>query len=577
MFFSKKKSGSALDDTRKNGLHLSGTGLSYLKKHPIAYFCAEYAIDDSISFYAGGLGILAGDILIEAESKGIPLAAFGLFYRKGFSSYPKVKEGEEIIDPVQSGFTLIKNEKGEPIMVSIEIEERRIYCQAWARSWGEVTLYLLDTNVGENEEADRKITTYLYPDSFESRMIQEIVLGVGGVKLLRALNISPSIYHLNEGHTALAALALALSFQEDNPEVGNLAEAVGRVRHLIVGTKHTILPGAGIFFTKEQCAKYLSSYLRRHAIGDEEFFAMGSEDNNLDVFSTTLFLLRTAARVNAVSKVHSLFESQFCPECDELLPITNGISKKRWGIPALEGAKDDETFWKIHTEAKADLFQYIKDETGNTLDPNALTIVWARRIAEYKQPLLIFKDVERLKRILSNGVKPVNIIISGNAYAGDAISVMLLENVLLQIKNLGMKNVIYLPHYSIAVAGMLTKSADVWLNTPQKGKEASGTSGMKSALNGTLQLSVADGWFEEVKSDPSLWSLNDENTAEYLYDILEKEVIPTYFKRDAGGYPKEWILKMRKTRDIILNNYTSERMLSEYMSKLYFPNGLNKN
>lgn len=542
------------------------------RERPIAYICAEYAIDDLLPLYAGGLGILAGDILREAGEMGVPFVAIGLLYQKGFLSYPRRDKEDGIINPERSGFTRVKNTEGSPLVVGILVGDHEVYFQTWTQSWGSASIYLLDPCIAENiQESDRDITNYLYPEDFDQRVRQEIILGVGGVALLQALNISPSVYHLNEGHTSFAALALALQEIATSPEKKTYTQALEIMKPMIVGTKHTILPGAGIFFTKEQCSTYLGKLLQVHGVSEEEFFSLGLQGDNTELFSTTQFLLRSSIRASAVSRLHAEFEKKECPTCQELIPVTNGISATRWMRTALVPDMTDETLWQEHMAAKQDLVRDLQNTYGVAINPESMIIVWARRIAEYKRPLLLFEDMKRLARIVGNMKQPVTILISGNAYGWDTIATKLLETLLQTIKDLNQPSVMYLPRYSMGLSRSLVSGADVWLNTPQFGKEASGTSGMKSAINGALQLSVADGWFGEVKDEDCLWTLDPSQSAESLYDVLEREVIPTFYKRDDAGYPKEWISKMRKTRGIILEHYTARRMLEEYIAKLYFP------
>ncbi|MEO8637476.1 MAG: alpha-glucan family phosphorylase [Candidatus Taylorbacteria bacterium] len=574
MFSEKNKSGLVIDTIDIADLDTPEKKSQYLTKHPIAYFCAEYAIDDSIPIYAGGLGILAGDTILEAQEENIPFVAVGLFYRRGFASYPKIStKNQSPLDPAQSGFELVKNVRGDRILVSIPVGDREISCQAWVRTFGSAVLYLLDINIPENNEDDRKICTYLYPDSFENRMTHEIILGIGGVELLKLIHVNPSVYHLNEGHTGFAALALAVEYMKNNTDAPRLADAIEKVRPLVVGTKHTILPGAGIFFTKEQCKKNLFRYLSQHGVSVDELLSLGTENDDAEIFSTTRFLLRVSARANAVSKLHSLAEAKVpSPLHKELIPITNGINATRWMMPALGTSETSaESLWSIHTEAKRQLFEYIKAVNGIELNPESLAIVWARRIVEYKQPLLIFSDVERLRRILTDAKKPVAIIFAGNAYAGDSDAVKLLEETLMFIKSMNLPNILYLHDYSLSLCKKLSAGADVWLNTPQNGKEASGTSGMKAGVNGALQFSVEDGWVGEANLKDSMWSIEGSNIAEVIYSTLENKIIPEFFNREGYGMPDTWIAKMQKTRAVVLKDYSTRRMLADYMSKLYFP------
>ncbi|MEO6077774.1 MAG: alpha-glucan family phosphorylase [Candidatus Andersenbacteria bacterium] len=536
---------------------------------PVAYICAEYAIDDRLPIYAGGLGVLAGDILIEASEQDIPFVAVGLYNWKGFSSYPpRVKNGK-VADPQDIGFAVVHNESGDRVVISVVIGKKEIFAQVWKKAWGFASLYLLDTNIAENsDQYDKDIASVLYPEAFDERMRQEIVLGMGSVALFSALDIHPSVYHLNEGHMSFVALALALQ-EHQHPE--SFTDALDRVRPKLVGTKHTILPGAGLFFSKEQSNNYFGKIFQDAEINHDEFFALGTQEHDREQFSTTEFLLRACIRTSAVSALHADFEHKQCPECQILIPITNGISKSRWMLPALASEVSDEELWDIHNAGKQELAHVIQEKTGQVVDTKSLVIVWARRIAEYKRPLLIFQDMERLQKILENSTQPVTILFSGNAYGFDATAKGLLEQVIEMTKKADHGRVLYVPGYSLSLSKKLVAGADLWLNTPEFGMEASGTSGMKASINGILQLSVGDGWFGEVKDKDCFWTLDPGHTAESLYELLEHEVIPTFYARDDRGYPRQWINKMKQARRIILEHYTTSRMLDEYMHKLYFP------
>ena len=535
----------------------------------VAYICAEYAIDDRLPIYAGGLGVLAGDILIEASEQDIPFAAVGLFDRKGFASYPPRGDANTEVDPRDFGFALAEDGSGQRVVIRVLVAEREVFAQAWKKSWGFASLYLLDTNIPENNtDSDKNITSLLYPEEFDQRMTQEIILGMGSVALFEALDLHPDVYHLNEGHMSFTAIALAL---QERVGSESFTAALIKVRPKLVGTKHTILPGAGLFFSKEQSQHYFGKLFANYAVDHDEFFGLGIQGTDPNTFSTTDFLLRACIRTSAVSRLHAQFEQRQCPECQALIPITNGISKSRWMMPALSTVGSDEDLWNIHNAGKKELAYAIKERTGQSINTDSLVIVWARRIAEYKRPLLIFQDMDRLRAIIKNADRPVTLVFSGNAYGFDQTARDLLEQLMLLVQNIDGGRVVYVPGYSLSLSKYLVSGADVWLNTPEFGMEASGTSGMKASINGVLQCSVADGWFGEVADEDCFWTLDADVTADSLYTMLENEIIPAFYTRDEKGYPRLWIEKMKKTRNIVLERYTTTRMLGEYMSKLYFP------
>lgn len=550
---------------------------AYLNNSPIAYFCTEFGVEESLPIFAGGLGILSGDLLLEAGKQGLPFVGVGLFYHYGFAVHTPGKDivldGDDKIDPSQAGFSVLKD-GDKDFLVEIEVSSRKIFARTWTKAYGSAHLFLLDTDIDENTKEDRDVTGYLYHHNLEAKLLQELVLGIGGVRLLRHIGIVPSIYHLNEGHTSFAALAIATEYMHDHPETRSLAGAIDEVKKNIVASKHTVLPASGVFFSKEQFKGVIDAYLAQHNVDYDEFFVMGKSDSDGGWFSSTRFLIQSIIRGNAVSILHAAFEKKVHPH-SPLFGITNGVNVDRWRSkdwpsgPAKEAP--DETLFAFKIKKRAELVDLIKQKTGAELDPNALTIVWARRFAPYKRPELIFSDLDRLVNILESKEGPVQLILAGNASYDNEEGKVLLDKILGLIFDPRLKGrVVYLPGYSITMAHALIEGADVWLNTPIRGKEACATSGMKAALNGTLQLSTSDGWIEEVEWADKGWVLPAEDTANNLYEILEKEVVPTFYRK-SEGVAKEWLSKMRNMADRAENYYTTERMLNEYLEKLYFP------
>lgn len=543
-------------------------------KHPIAYFCAEYAAEDSLPIYAGGLGILSGDLLRQASEDQIPWVAIGLFYNRGFAMFTGPEETKRpMLNPRLSGFELLAEKDGTKIQLPIEIYDRTVYAQIWHKEYGTARLYLLDTDTELNSAQDRLITEYLYDENFSKRLLQEVILGIGGIKLLRHLNIQPKMYHLNEGHTSFAILALALEYLHDHPETKTFTEAFMAVREHIVATKHTILPGAGIYFTKEQFKEVISCYFDRYHASFDEFFELGKADDPV-VFSTTKFLLEGSVRSSAVSTLHAMFEKIKHPH-SPLLPITNGVFVPRWLnhrlTPEITVTASDSQLWGIHEGLRLELTKYVASQIGTQLDPQALTIVWARRFAGYKRPGLLFSDIKKLHELTHQNGKPVQIVIAGRAHPADREGNELIERIKAYAKSpefLG--RIVYLPHYSIRVARILASGADVWLNTPERGKEACGTSGIKASLNGVLQFSVSDGWVAELDWKDMGWVLPEEEAEAKLYEIIGQEIAPTFFERSLDDVPARWTAMMKRTMSAVAVQYSMKRALKDYFEKLYF-------
>src|SRR3989344_275957 len=519
-------------------------------KTPIVYFCSEYAIEDNSNMYAGGLGILAGDYLLEMADHNIPFLAIGLKY------------GNEVLED----FNLLRDNKGdgkienkEDIVIDIPIGKDIIKAKAWHRELSENThIFLLDTDIDENLLEFRKITLQLYDSHFYTRVKQQIVLGIGGIRLISKLNISPSIYHLNEGHTAFAGIAVLAERKEDKDK--------------IVATKHTILSGAGILINLSDFKTFFGPYCKEYRVNIEDFIEKGKYEDDSDFFSTTKFIMNIAIRKNGVSKSHIFFEKKRHKQ-SELIPITNGVYTKRWQAKELYNNSNiisDKELWNVKKKLKSKLFSYIQKVSGVHLNSDICTLVWARRFALYKQPFLLFSDQQRLTNIVVNQNMPLQIIISGKAHLADKEGEEIIEKIFSFSEGSMVKNrVVYIPDYSISLALRLVQGADIWLNTPERGKEACGTSGMKAGLNGGLQCSVSDGWVDEVSWDGKGWILTEDNTANNLYYLLENEILPSFYEEQQGDFPQQWLNRMRATIGLIEKRYTTERMLGQYMRELY--------
>ncbi len=538
-----------------------------LEERPVVYFTTEYGISDNLPIYAGGLGVLAGDFLEQASESGLPFVAIGILYSEGF----KVTNAPltVIVDPLFAGFSLVKGEAGKEIKISVPMKEGNFFARIWQFKKGTARVFLLDFAIDDNDENKKSMISSLYPPEFEKKLTEEILLGVGGIRLLKALDIHPSIYHLNEGHTAFALVALA---SENTERLGGFGNALDAYKQFVVATKHTPLPDAGLFLSKSDATNFLGTYLKEMKVLFEDFFSKGTMEADANIFSTTRFLVRNAVRANAVSKMHASEEKKLHPH-SALIPITNGVSTDRWQADILKDAAllNPEVLWKKHIKHKEDLAEMIKRMTGEEIFPNALTIVWAKRLTPYKRPELVFNDPERLFKILSNSTMPVQIIISGDANVSDQNAVSLLSSLNIFFQNQSFREkVIYLPHYSMSLAAVLSKGADIWLNTPVPEREACGTSGMKAAINGVLNLTTNGGWVYEAKHRNIGWVLFEEYIESEIYRVLEEEIIPLYFDRPKG-LPLGWIEKMRTAITEVEKNFSAKRMLDDYVSKLYFP------
>jgi len=515
---------------------------NHFPENPVAYFCAEYAMIDDPTMYAGGLGVLAADYIMEIAEQNMPFVAIGLNY-----------------DPLSSDTFSIFAKDGKPLIISIPIENEMIYAQVWHHAFTKNThMFLLDTDIKENNDENKKISSHLYSPNFYTRIKQQMVLGIGGIRLLEKLNISPSIYHLNEGHTAFAGVAILLERKKD----------LGK----IVASKHTILSAAGVMIPKKDLCMFLESYCKSFSTDVMDIYKKGEFELDHDMFSTTKFVMNISQRKNGVSALHVVFEKKVHPH-SELIAITNGVYKKRWQARELLSRSvtiSDEEFWNIRKDLKTRFISYVKETTGKKLNPEICTVVWARRFASYKRPFLIFSDLERIIKIISSPESPVQFVIAGKANETDTVGQEIIKKIVDISEDPKTKGrIVYIPNYSINIAKELVKGADVWLNTPERGKEACGTSGMKASLNGALQLSISDGWVDEVNLEGKGWILPEENTAQVLYDLLEQEVLPSFYTQSEDGIPHEWIQKMRQTIEIVEKSYTTVKMLENYRKDLY--------
>ncbi len=538
-----------------------------LKENPVAYFCAEYALTSSLPTYAGGLGILAGDFLKEAADRNFPLVAVGLYYHDGYQTLHNVDEKGYIdaphvhTPPQDHGLMPVTDASEKEIIIDIPIHDRYVKAKAWLWHVGKIPVYLLDTNLPDNSEADRKITDHLYVIDRETRLKQGAVLGIGGPRLLSALSITPSIFHMNEGFSNFLCFEAAHHEMKNNNV--SFEKGMEMARQKIVFTNHTLVTGADDTYNDELIALVLAKYATELGVPVNLLINAGKiPDSNS--FSTTLLALRSAGKSNAVSKIHGKKAEELWPE-NPMIPVTNGIHISSWD--AVDGASD---VWKSHLENKKELLRKINLETNLTWDENALLIGWARRLVNYKRPFALFENLERLKSILENQDKPVRVVVSGTLHPSDIAAGNFFEefrnNIGVKLKDL----VVFLPGYNVELSKLMTAGTDIWLNTPIVGFEACGTSGMKAAVNGNLPVSTRDGWMDEINFLNVGWELADESINASILDTLEQKIIPLYFDRQEN-VPNGWVANMKNARELVKNQFSTTRMLKEYIEKLYLP------
>ena len=605
----------------------------------IAYFCAEYGIHNSLPNYSGGLGILAGDHLKSASDLNIPLTAIGLLYRYGFFRQRIRHDGwqEETYNDVfesELALTPVTGENGERITVSVHIRGREVVAQGWLARVGRISLYLLDTNVPENSPVDRLITGHLYGGDVETRIVQEKVLGIGGVRLLRKLGIEPSVFHLNEGHAAFSTLELAREYLVINSDV-SFADAVEVVRKQCVFTTHTPVAAGNDMFDPQILGECFSSeYISSLKLTNAEFLALGRADlaDEIEFFGMTPLAIRMCRSANGVSAKHGevsrgLWLKMFLALDDStavpITSVTNGVHAPTWVAPVFQNiyerqigdnwheiARDpdawataihvlpDHEIWNAHRTLKHLLIAFIRERTRakdtGTLDtinehedtrrlfsPDVLTIGFARRVAAYKRWDLLFTDLTRLLKMVDDATRPVQFVFAGKAHPQDRTAKTILQELMsINHDSNWQKRAVFLEDYDQEVARYLVQGVDVWMNVPRRPMEASGTSGMKAAMNGVLNFSILDGWWIEGYNGENGFAIGDFSAAgtddetdaadaESLYSMLENKIIPTYYSVDETGLPVEWVHRMKNSIATLTPKFSSDRMVMDYLKNIY--------
>jgi glycogen phosphorylase len=563
----------------------------------VTYFSLEFGLDERLPIYAGGLGVLAGDHLKSASDLGVPLVGVGLFYREGYFRQ-EVEEGrqrEEYVLNAPADLGLARTEAAVPV----EIGDDAIEAAVWRLDVGAVPLLLLDTDLPENPAWGRALTARLYGGDREMRIGQELVLGVGGIRALAALGFEPTVFHLNEGHAAFAALERMRVLVED--EASSFDEALESVRRTTVFTTHTPVPAGNETFDRELARRRLEPLVERLGVPWETVGALGRSRPDDETFGLTPLALRAAARCNAVSRLHAEVARRMWAHLWPGTPVdevpidhvTNGVHSRTWVSPELAqsllSAGVDvaarEPAWErahdldlaelaaVRRGRKNELLRRVADRTGTALEPEALTIGFARRFAAYKRANLLLQRPEDLAALLADEERPLQLVFAGKAHPEDADG----KGVLAEVAALSAeapRRVVFLPDYDLALARALVQGVDVWLNLPRRGEEASGTSGMKAALNGTPNLSVLDGWWDEGYSPEIGWAIagagaasrQDAADADELYRVLREEVLPRYYGSDEG------LTAMGRAAIASVGaRFTSHRMASEYAQRFYAP------
>ena len=607
------------------------------KDDVIAYFSAEYGLDETLPIYSGGLGILSGDHLKSASDLGIPIVAIGLLYKNGYFNQKINRNGEQVseyynIEMDNLPIKPLKDENGEDVIVNIKLQKDKLYIKVWKICVGRVNLYLLDTDIPENKEEYRGITLKLYGGDQEMRIRQEMVLGIGGVKVLQELGITPKVYHMNEGHSSFLVLEAIKQTIKQKQVSFDIAKDI--VTAKTVFTTHTPVPAGNDIFPIGLVEKYFDGYWKDLGITKEQFLELGMKpkDESKNSFNMGILALKIAGKKNGVSRLHEsvsreLFSDvwpEIAPQESPITYVTNGVHTCSWLAPNLKELYNqylepywqeriysdetwkridkipDEELWEAHKQRKIKLLKLVRDnvtarlknngvhyekirEIVSGLNPDALTIGFARRFATYKRAALIFKDLERITQILNDTNRPVQIIFAGKAHPADKEGQDLIKyiheiSLMPQFKG----KIFLLENYNINVARHLVSGVDVWLNNPRRPMEASGTSGEKASVNGVVNFSILDGWWAEGYNTKNGWAIGtneeyysyeeqDLADSESIYKTLEDKIIPTYYNKNEKGLSETWIRLMKNSIMSTGGKYSTARMVVDYTEKLYMP------
>ena len=539
------------------------------KRHPVAYFSLEYAIDNDLPTYAGGLGVLAGDLIITAAQKDFPMVGVGILYKgKEYLQHITGDGQEEQRDSEfdhDTSFLRPTTKDGKPLILTIPSENGEFSAKTYHLRLSEnTTLYFLSTDLDGNPPEVIADMDAVYRGDTDSQIRQQILLGVGGIKLLKALNIKPSVYHINEGRPGFIIWEIVADIikNEDIP----FERAWEKAKEKIVYTNHTLIAAGNPTYDPEILKKWANSFAQKLGVDINLLIKDGLIDTH--TFSITQFALNISKRHSCVSQIHAKYAKKEHPGYD-WIPITNGVNLERWQDSDFrKSGLSDKDLWNLHLIKKRELMETVIKRTGLGYDTNRLVVCWARRLAEYKQPKAIFTDITQLKAILANSEKPVQLLFAGNSHSADPNAKSIIEEIIKIFSTELSGYAIFIPNYNIALSNHLTSGSDVWLNTPKGNLEACGTSGMKAISNGVLNCTVADGWTYEVDWKGIGWTLDPTNAAENFYKLMENEIVPLYYTRSDDGIPTQWLKKMKRSIEIS-KKFSSERMLEDYTLKLY--------
>lgn len=604
----------------------------------IAYFSAEYGLDETIPIYSGGLGILSGDHMKSSSDMGIPLVGIGLLYKSGYfhqkiNGYGQQETEYHAIDISLLPITPVKDHEGKDLLIYLKFPKKNLYLKVWQIKVGRNTLYLMDSDIEENIQEYRNITSTLYGGDQEMRIRQEMVLGMGGVNLLYTLGLKPTIYHMNEGHSSFLTLELIKNMMKYKQVSFEIAKDI--VSSMTAFTTHTPVPAGNDIFPLSLVEKYFDGFWDRLGLSKEEFLRLGMDPNadiNKSGFDMGILALKIAGKKNGVSKLHGAVSRELFSKVWPDVPanespieyVTNGVHTCSWLAPTVKDLYNkylepywqdniqedevwkniekipDEELWSVHQSRKEKLLKMVKNSTierlrrynysyddieqmvGN-INPNVLTIGFARRFATYKRATLIFRDLERITQIFNEKNMPVQIIFAGKAHPGDREG----QELIRVIHDISLKpqfkgKVFILENYNIGMSRYLISGVDVWLNNPRRPLEASGTSGQKAAINGVINFSVLDGWWAEGYNQKNGWTIGtnaeyksyevqDDADSKSIYDTLENKIIPMYYDKNEKGYSDDWVRIMKNTIESNSGRFSTSRMLEDYTKQIYIP------
>jgi len=616
----------------------------YAKEHgaeppcTIAYFSTEFGLHESFPTYAGGLGILSGDHAKEASDLGLPFVGVGFLYNQGYFSQHITEDGWQQADYRRYSFDDIPaipflQPDGTPQTISVDLPGRQLHVRLWKIQVGRIPLVLLDSDVPQNAPADRDLTARVYGGDLDTRIAQEIVLGIGGVRALRALDIHPTIWHMNEGHSAFLALE---RIREQVAQGQSFDQAFQQVYNTTVFTTHTPVPAGNEEFPDWLIDRYFNAYWGQLGINREKFIDLARKPGTQS-FSMSILAIRVSHKRNAVSELHgqvsrSMWQFLFPNLPVERIPIsfiTNGVHTGTWLARQMKGLYDrylganwleelddaslwqsifalpDDELWGARRLLKRKLASYIRERartqwlttnvhpvqiiaSGVMLDPYALTIGFARRFATYKRGSLVMRDAERLLRIVNNAQRPVQIIFAGKAHPMDEPGKIVIQQVYRTLKRAEFAGrIVFLEDYDINLARYLVQGVDVWMNNPRRPMEASGTSGMKAALNGVINFSVLDGWWQEAYNGENGWAIGEESQADNpdeqdardsasLYDTLENKIAPLFYENGLGEVSHGWMKMIKQSVSTLAPQFSTRRMVKQYVEEMYLPHNGNK-